>query len=293
MTNDPTTFITTLVERLRTVPGVTAIVLGGSRARGNAAPGSDFDLGLYYQPDAPIDAHALEQVVLPVVDAPRPDLVTPIGEWGPWINGGGWLRVQGQPVDLLYRDLGRVAQAVDDCCAGRLEVAYQPGHPHAFVSAIYLGEIAHCRVLWDPDGVLVPLKVRAYPYPSALRAVLMARFGWEAGFSLENAAKGIGRGDVSYVAGCCFRVVACMMQALFALNEEYLLNEKGAVALAASFPLAPRDLASRVAAAFALLNTDPAALKTATESLAGLAEEIQALAARQTGQAAVEDSLSG
>jgi hypothetical protein len=277
MTNDPTTFIATLVERLRTVPGVAAIVLGGSRARGNAAPGSDFDLGLYYHPDAPIDTHVLAQVAATLVDEARPDLITPIGEWGPWINGGGWLRVQGQPVDLLYRDLGRVAQVVDDCCAGRLEVAYQPGHPHAFVSAIYLGEIAHCRVLRDSDGVLAPLKARACPYPLALRAALVARFGWEAGFSLENAAKGAGRGDVSYVAGCCFRAVACMMQALFALNEEYLLNEKGAVALAAGFPLAPRDLASRVPAAFALLNTDPAALQAAIDGLQELEEETQEL----------------
>jgi hypothetical protein len=33
-------------------------------------------------------------------------LVTAIGEWGPWINGGGWLQLEGRPVDLLYRETG-------------------------------------------------------------------------------------------------------------------------------------------------------------------------------------------
>ena len=54
----------------------------------------------------------------------------------------------------------------------------------------------------------------------------------EISFSLVVAQKAVVRGDVAYIAGCCFRSVACMNQVLFALNETYLLNEKGAVALA-------------------------------------------------------------
>jgi len=34
--------------------------------------------------------------------------VTAPGEWGPWVDGGGWLTVDGAAVDWIYRDLDRV-----------------------------------------------------------------------------------------------------------------------------------------------------------------------------------------
>jgi hypothetical protein len=268
------TFLNTLVARLCTVPGIAAIVLGGSRARGTATPTSDYDLGLYYRPERPPDLAALAQVAAALDDNPRPDLITPLGGWGPWINGGGWLRVQGQPVDLLYRDLGRVAQVVEDCCAGRVEIFYQVGHPHGFVNAIYLAEVATCRVLWDPDDLLEPLKARARPYPPRLKQETIAKFRWETGFALETAVKAAQRGDTAYVAGCCFRATACLMQVIFALNEEYLLNEKGAVALAATFAHSPANLVQRIDAAYAQLAA-PATLPAALATLTALADEVQ------------------
>ncbi|RVX41729.1 nucleotidyltransferase-like protein [Nonomuraea polychroma] len=38
-----------VAARLAGVPGVAAVVLGGSRARGTHRPDSDIDLGLYYR----------------------------------------------------------------------------------------------------------------------------------------------------------------------------------------------------------------------------------------------------
>jgi len=38
-----------VIDRLRRVDGVAAIVLGGSQARGTATPHSDVDLALYYR----------------------------------------------------------------------------------------------------------------------------------------------------------------------------------------------------------------------------------------------------
>jgi hypothetical protein len=111
------------------------------------------------------------------------------------------------------------------------------------------------------------------PYPLSLRQVTLERFGWECTFALETARKAAERGDVAYVAGCCFRCVACLMQVLFARNGEYLLNEKGAVALAATFPICPSDLVGRVATAFGYLSESPAALIAAIVTLAGLVED--------------------
>jgi hypothetical protein len=39
------------------------------------------------------------------------------------------------------------------------------------------------------------------------------------------------------VAGCAYRALCCIAQVLFAINGRYLINEKGALAEAAAFPV--------------------------------------------------------
>ena len=244
-----------LVVALSGVPGVEAIALGGSRARGTAMATSDYDVGLYYRANRPIDVAALGQVATALDDRGAEASVTPIGGWGPWIDGGGWLLVGGVHVDLLYRDLDRVAAAIDEAHAGKVDRFYQPGHPHAFLPTIYMGEAACAQILHDPEGALATLQRRTTPYPAPLARALRERFEWEAEFALANARKSLDRGDVSYLAGCTFRAVACLCQTLFALNGVYLLNEKGAVAAVDGFALSPPDFANRVASLFANLGS--------------------------------------
>jgi hypothetical protein len=240
-----------LVGALAPVPGIEAIALGGSRARGTATARSDYDIGLYYRAGFPVDIAALAAVAAALDDRGGKAEVTPLGGWGPWIDGGGWLLIDGIHVDLLYRDLDRVQSAIDDAHAGKVEPYYQPGHPHAFLPTIYVGEVAHARALHDPAGSLVALQARTRPYPPALAAALRQRFGWEASFALANARKSLDRGDVSYVAGCLFRAVACLCQVLFAANGRWLLNEKGAVAAVQGFASKPADFAADVERVYA------------------------------------------
>jgi len=234
-----------VVRALGGVPGIRAIVLGGSRARGEAGPSSDYDIGLYYEADSPIDTGRLAKAAM-LLPGAASSSVTAVGEWGAWINGGAWLTVDGRRVDFLYRDLGKVRAVIEACHAGRIDRAYQPGHPHAFVSAIYMGEVAFAHVLWDPDQVLASLQRRCTPYTPALAEALIRTFLWEAKFAIENALHGRGRDDPAYVAGCGFRAVACLNQSLFALNGVYLLNEKGATQAAEKLPRRPPDYAARV-----------------------------------------------
>ncbi|MBD1846242.1 nucleotidyltransferase domain-containing protein [Cyanobacteria bacterium FACHB-63] len=264
-------FIHCVVDRLQSVQGVAAIALGGSRARGNYTQKSDVDLGIYYSPENPLDLIALNHLASELDDNHRTNLITPIGEWGKWINGGGWLQIEGVPVDFLYRDLAQVSRVIDDCYAGEITIDYQPGHPHGFVSSIYMGEVAICLSLHDPHSVLDNLKAKTKPYPIQLKQATINKFAWEISFSLFVAKKAVVRGDVVYAAGCCFRSVACMNQVLFALNEEYLLNEKGAVAVANSFALCPRNYQQQAESVFALLTVDA---KTITDAIAIL-EEIE------------------
>ncbi len=264
-----------LVEALSAVSGVRALALGGSRARGTATAGSDYDIGLYYEAARPIDVAALDRVAATLDDRGAVGLVTSLGGWGPWIDGGGWLLVGGVHVDLLYRDLGRVAAAIDDAHAGKVERYYQPGHPHAFLPTIYMGEAALARVLHDPDRALAAQQRRCHPYPPALAKALREKFEWEAAFALANAHKGLDRGDVSYLAGCAFRAVSCLCQTLFAINGAWLLNEKGAVAAVDGFARGPRDFAMRVAAIYADLGAG--APTTGLRRLGELVDEVAAL----------------
>jgi predicted nucleotidyltransferase len=259
-------FIYHIVERLHSIQGIAAIALGGSRARGNYTQNSDVDLGIYYQPENLLDLIALNNLACELDDNHRPNLITPIGEWGKWINGGGWLKVEGVSVDFLYRNVVQVNRVIDDCCDGKITIDYQPGHPHGFV-----GEVAICLPLFDPDGVLEALKAKTKPYPTQLTQVTINTFAWEISFSLSVAKKSIPRGDVAYAAGCCFRSVACMNQVLFALNQEYLLNEKGAVAIANNFPFCPQNYQQRVEAAFTLLTVE---VKSITDAI-NILEEIE------------------
>ncbi|MDH2384251.1 nucleotidyltransferase domain-containing protein [Bradyrhizobium sp. CER78] len=245
MSQDP--LLARIIPVLAAVPGVAAIVLGGSRARGTAHDASDYDLGLYYRDGSALDIDRLRVAVAGLVDDPAAAHVTTVDEWGPWIVGGAWLVIDGRKVDLLYRSIEQVAAVIDACRNGEISMHYQPGHPHGFCSAIWMGEIALCRVLHDPCRLVAAMKERTTPYPPALRDALVRRFQWEILFSIENAELAVPRGDTTQIAGCACRALACIAQVLFALNGQYLINEKGALAQAADFPMTVRDHAARVA----------------------------------------------
>lgn len=235
-----------LVAALSGVAGIEAIVLGGSRSRGDALPTSDYDLGLYFRDERPIDVEALKRAMLPLIDPGSQATITPTGEWGRWIVGGGWLTIGGRAVDLLYRSADAVGATIDQALEGVISVDYQPGHPHGFVSAIWLAEVHHCQPLHDPAGIIAGLKRRIVPYPRRLAIALVDRFQWEIGFAAACAAKAIARGDRSYIAGSIFRALACAAQVICAINGTFVMNEKGALALASGLPLTPPDFAARI-----------------------------------------------
>lgn len=266
-----------VVEALRFVPGLAALVLGGSRGRGTAGPTSDYDIGLYYEPDAPLDVAALQLAIAPLVDDPS-STVTRIGEWGPWIIGGGWLTIAGAKVDLLYRDLGRVREVIAEARQGRFSMNYQVGHPHGFCSVIWMGEAATCRPLFDPFGRIAELKGETWPFPEALRDALIARFGWEVGFAIANAELAARRAEQTHVAGCAYRALCCMAQVLFALNGRYLINEKGAVTEAATYPITLEGLAGAQAGIWRDIGN--ADLESALRRLHGLSDALRALVER-------------
>jgi predicted nucleotidyltransferase len=273
MDDDP--ILPRIVPILSQVKGVAAIMLGGSRARGTAHEESDYDIGLYFSTEKMLDTGHLLAAVTTLVDDPLSANVTPVGDWGPWIVGGGWLSVGGRKVDLLYRNIEAVAEAIEACRAGNISMHYQPGHPHGFCSAIWMGEVALGLPLHDPARCLAKLKARSSPYPAALRHALIRKLQWEILFSIENAEIAVSRSDGTHIAGCTYRALACLAQVLFALNEHHLINEKGALQEAAMLPLTIADLTKRVANAWRLIGNE--SFSPALSILRSLEQELAAL----------------
>ena len=254
-----------MAERLTAVEGIVGVLLGGSRARGAHTSDSDTDLGLYYRP--PLDVGALGELARAFA-GPAARITAP-GEWGPWVDGGGWLTVGGAAVDWIYRDLDRVQLSWTDAERGHLEFHQQVGHPLGVPSHAYAAEVAVGVVLADPSGELTGLRRRTRIVPPALREALVAGL-WEADFLVGAARKAAVRGDVAYVAGCLFRVVGVCAHALHGAAGRWLTNEKGAVAAAAALPGAPPLFRERVAAVFAGVDADPLHLTVALDGAADL-----------------------
>src|SRR5262245_6163071 len=201
-----------------------AVVLGGSHARGRSQPGSDIDLGLIYSEAVPFSIESVRELAGAVNDTPGP-VVTDFYGWGPWVNGGAWLTVGGQRVDFLYRSLEHVERVIADAEAGRYELHYLQQPPFGFFSATYLGEVATCVPLFDPEARLDALKRRVADYPEALRKAVIQDFLFMAEFTLTAfAPRYAARSDAYGTAACLARAVNELVMALFALNRRYPLN---------------------------------------------------------------------
>lgn len=266
-----------ITEELRGVPGVTGVVLGGSRAKGTAKPDSDIDIGIYYDEAQGFKVEDIAKIAKKLDDEHRDGIITSLGEWGAWVNGGGWLVIEGYHVDFLFRDVHRVSGIIDDCSAGKVSAHYQTGHPHAYLNVMYMGEIAICRILWDSDNRIQTLKAKTAPYPKALQDAMIGYFTFEASFSLMLANKTASSNDITYVTGHCFRSISCLNQVLFAKNESYCINEKRAVAMIETFPLKPANYKERLDQVITLLSSDTEKTKQATALLQDLIAETEAL----------------
>jgi predicted nucleotidyltransferase len=273
--------LTQVVTRVSKIDGILAIVLGGSRARGTADEHSDIDLGIYYDAAHPFSTTALGAVAQELDDRHSDNLVTGFGEWGPGVNGGGWLAIRGHHVDFLYREIGAVREAIDECVAGRPHSIYQLGHPLGFHIQIYAGEIHVCCPLFDPTGTIAQLKSEVREYPEKFRTAAIAKHLFDAEFEISIAAKPAERADVMYIAGCLFRAAGFMTLVLYALNRKFFLNEKGAFAESQKFALKPPRFHDTGASTLANIGSTPAKLSISVAHFQSLVAELRQLAISQ------------
>jgi hypothetical protein len=240
------TVLAALVPKLADLPGVVAVVLGGSRARGTHRPDSDWDIGVYYR--GSFDARRLAQLGYDGHTA-QP------GEWGRIVNGGAWISVEGQPVDVLLRDLDVIDGWRHDAQVGRFDIDNVEGHIAGLPTYTAIGEIAiaHRLVGELPEAT----------YPDALRTAAGRRWRWNSAFSLLFAEQYAARGDSVLTTGMLARATVQSAHAVLAERGEWALNEKRIVEAAGLtraheiVATSGHDLPGAVAALRALLDPPP------------------------------------
>ena len=264
------------VERLWWVDGVAAVVLGGSYARGTQHPQSDIDIGIYYRESSPFSIDAICQVARSLSNDGAP-VVTDFYEWGPWVNGGAWISAQAGKVDFLYRNIDQVARTIDRAQQGIYEHDYNQQPTFGFYSVTYLGETEVCIPLVDPQGWIAGLKSKVEQYPPKLKSAVVTTELWSAEFALSFAEAHARRGDVYNTVGCLTRICGCLTQALFALNETYFMNDKGALQAVDGFYLRPSEYRERISRLLASPGNDPSKLAETVTSLRGIFSEVVGL----------------
>ncbi|HLN15801.1 MAG TPA: nucleotidyltransferase domain-containing protein [Acidimicrobiales bacterium] len=242
-----------LADRLAALPGVVAVTLGGSRAVGNARPDSDWDVGLYYRGTIdPADVEALGW----------PGRVTGPGGWGPVVNGGAWLTVDGANVDLCYRDLDEVLHWVEEAKAGRFRIERLSTHSVGIPTYVLVGELAVNRVLVG--------ELPRPAFPDALTTSAPAVWRSFVGMTLYMASVHATRGDVTATVTLLGQAVLGEAHARLAASREWALNEKGIAeraGLAEAHPvlaavgISPEDLEATVRRMSQVLAVAPAALR--------------------------------
>jgi hypothetical protein len=203
-----------LCATLARIRGVEAVAIGGSRAVGNADANSDWDLGVYYRGDINLGPLA------------RYGEVHPPRSWGRIMNGGAWLSLEGQKVDVLLRDLDIVLHWGAKARQGVYEIdallGYLAGAPtYSLVAELALNRTVH--------GHLPPVA----EYPEQLSQTGRRRWRLNAEFSLAHAQMRAERGDIIGTVGQSAKAaietahsVACGRR-LWVINEKLLFEQTG------------------------------------------------------------------
>ncbi len=259
----------TIAARLSAIPGVEAVALGGSYARGRQHPGSDLDIGIYYREDAPFRIEDIRAAAAALSVQGEPT-VTGLYGWGAWVNGGAWIHSASGKVDFLYRNLDQVERAIAEAQQGVTQHDFDQQPAYGFYSVIYLAETNVCLPLYDPHGAITRLKQLVACYPAKLKESLVSSALWMAEFSLLHGAGFAEKGDIYSTSGSLTRAASFMTQALFALNETYFMTDKTAMQEIAGFDLRPEGYGRRLGAVLGQMGE----LKASVEALRGLWQEV-------------------
>jgi hypothetical protein len=134
------------------------------------------------------------------------------------MNGGAWLKVAGQEVDVILRDLDVVEHRRRRAEEGEFEVdpllGYLAGIPTYTLSA----ELESCRVLHG--------SIPAAPYPPLLQTAAPPWWRFRRSFSLDYARMHARRANVLGATGQAAKAVMEEAHAILCDRGEWVCNEK-------------------------------------------------------------------
>jgi hypothetical protein len=208
---DDDAFLGHVAGRLGQLPGVEAVILGGSRAAGTHRPDSDWDFSIYYR--GLFDPQTLR-------DIGWPGEVSEVGGWSAGVfNGGAWLEIDGRRVDVHYRDLDTVDREIAASREGRFRIEPLMFHLAGIPSYLVLAELAVKRVLRG--------QLPTPDYPVALRE-RAPRVWWDRAERTFDYAR-VNHAPYGRLAQCTGLVAQAASQAahaVLAARAEWVTNEK-------------------------------------------------------------------
>lgn len=203
-------FVDYVADSLYQLPGIEAVALGGSRAQGTHHAESDWDIAVYYRDD--FDPQSIRNLGWP-------GQISELGAWSPVFNGGGKLTVDGQTIDVHYRDLHLIDRIHDDACRGEYSVERLLFHQAGLPSYILLAEL----------GINVTLRgsLPHWEYPQMLRRRAPGVWREWADLTLDYAQEGHARhGRTAQCAGLLSEGACYAAHAILAHRGEWVTNEK-------------------------------------------------------------------
>jgi predicted nucleotidyltransferase len=202
-------FIETVVAACRRLPNVEAVNLGGSRARGDFRPDSDWDFAVYYRGE--IDPRPFEELGW------NGRVFRPF-EWGQVMYGGAVFDLDGRHFDIHFRNLDVVEHWTREAIEGRFEVYILGFHLAGIPTYMLTGELAGSQLLWGdlarPD------------YPDALRTSAPPSWLGRAKRELDYAGYFAASANPISCAGALAKVVLQGSHARLAHRGIWALNEK-------------------------------------------------------------------
>lgn len=234
-----------VTEELKNIDNIKAIVLGGSYATGMATDSSDLDIGVYYFEEEPFDIEAIKLIAEKYANVDKPT-VTGFYEWGPWVNGGAWIKTAKGKVDILYKNIDQITSIIEKAKKGLWENNFEQQPPYGFSSLIFLAETKYCIPLHDPQGIIQSLKSMVLSYPEILKQTVIQQSLWSAEFTIWHADSFAIKGDVYNTMGCLTRAVKNIVTTLFSINELYPIGDKRAIEIIEQSKIKPAHFSERI-----------------------------------------------
>ncbi len=234
-----------IVEDLKRIDNVQAIVLGGSHCVGMANENSDLDIGIYYHEAKPFSIEDIKRIAKKY-NVDDSCTITDFYQWGAWVNGGAWINTSSGEVDFLYKNIEQIKSTIDKAKNGIWQNDFEQQPPYGFSSVIFLAETHYCYPLHDPYNIINELKQEVKNYPVKLKQAIVQQSLWSAQFALWQADKFAAKGDPYNAVGCFTRILKNIVDALYALNELYPLGDKNVIRKIVEMPKCPSNLQHQI-----------------------------------------------